>query len=92
VFRGMKARRQFLAHVRQGNGPPFIRFCAISNGDSARFSPDTLEAYIEKYTSLVPYLADNVVGTPESDQPPADQTSKAISLQVELTLRQLSGF
>lgn len=42
----------------------------------------TLEAYIDKYTSLVPFLAAGARGTPESDPPPEDQTSKAISLQV----------
>jgi hypothetical protein len=42
----------------------------------------TLEAYIDKYTSLVPYIADNASGTPPSDAPPPEQTSKAISLQV----------
>lgn len=44
----------------------------------------TLEAYIDKYTSLVPFLADSPVGTPPSDDPPAEQISKAISLQVGL--------
>jgi neutral ceramidase len=43
---------------------------------------DTLDAYIDKYTSLVSYLADNATGTPVSDAPPPEQTSHAISLQV----------
>jgi len=43
---------------------------------------DTLDAYIDKYTGLVPFLADTVTGAPDSDPPPVDQTSKAISLQV----------
>jgi len=43
---------------------------------------DTLDAYIDKYSSLVPYLADNATGTPASDAAPAEQTLKAISLQV----------
>lgn len=42
----------------------------------------TLEAYINKCTSLVPFLAENASGTPSSDAAPAEQTSKAISLQV----------
>lgn len=50
--------------------------------------PDTLEAYINKYSSLVPYLADDVNGTPETDDAPSDLTKSAISLQV----RRLSGF
>lgn len=41
-----------------------------------------MEAYIDKYTSLVPYLDDAAVGTPASDPAPPEQTSKAISLQV----------
>ena len=44
----------------------------------------TLEAYIDKYSSLVPYLADEVPGTPASDAAPLEQTSKAISLQASL--------
>jgi hypothetical protein len=43
---------------------------------------DTLNAYIDKYTSLVSYLADSATGTPVSDAPPPEQTSFAISLQV----------
>ena len=42
----------------------------------------TLEAYIDKYTSLVPNLADAAAWTPASDPPPPEQTSKAISLRV----------
>jgi hypothetical protein len=42
---------------------------------------DTLEAYIDKYTSLVPFLADDATGTPPSDPAPAEQLSKAISMQ-----------
>ena len=44
--------------------------------------PATLEAYIDRYSALVPYLADNVIGTPTSDAAPPEQTSAAISLQV----------
>jgi hypothetical protein len=43
---------------------------------------DTLDAYIDKYSNLVSYLADNATGTPASDPPPPEQTSMAISLQV----------
>ncbi|TFK45129.1 ceramidase [Crucibulum laeve] len=50
-------------------------------GASTIFGQYTLEAYIDKYTSLVPFLADNASGIPASDAPPAEQTSKAISLQ-----------
>jgi hypothetical protein len=51
----------------------------------AHLSPggaDTLDAYIDKYSSLVSYLADNATGTPVSDSVPPEQISKAISLQV----------
>lgn len=44
--------------------------------------PVTLEAYINKYSSLVSFLADGATGQPASDPAPVDQTSKAISLQV----------
>ncbi|KAL0572394.1 hypothetical protein V5O48_009572 [Marasmius crinis-equi] len=51
-------------------------------GASTIFGQYTLEAYIEKYSSLVPFLADNTpTATPASDAPPAEQTSKAISLR-----------
>ncbi|KAF8341009.1 Neutral/alkaline nonlysosomal ceramidase [Amanita rubescens] len=50
-------------------------------GASTIFGQFTLEAYIDKYSSLVRYLANKVPGTPASDAPPPEQTSKAISLQ-----------
>ncbi|TFK19427.1 ceramidase [Coprinopsis marcescibilis] len=50
-------------------------------GASTVFGPFTLEAYIDKYSSMVPFLADNASGTPPSDAAPPEQTSKAISLQ-----------
>ncbi|KAL5531837.1 hypothetical protein ACEPAF_5400 [Sanghuangporus sanghuang] len=50
-------------------------------GASTLYGPFTLEAYIDKYTSLVPFLGDAVSGMPTSDAAPAEQTSKAISLQ-----------
>ena len=45
---------------------------------------ERIEAYIDKYSSLVPFLADSATGTPASDPPPPEQVSKAISLQVGL--------
>ncbi|KAE9406821.1 Neutral/alkaline nonlysosomal ceramidase, partial [Gymnopus androsaceus JB14] len=50
-------------------------------GASTIYGQYTLDAYIDKYTSLVPFLADTVTGTPASDAAPAEQTSMAISLQ-----------
>lgn len=45
---------------------------------------DTLDAYIDKYSSLVSYLADNATAgaVPPSDPAPPDLTSRAISLRV----------
>ncbi|KAJ7351329.1 Neutral/alkaline nonlysosomal ceramidase [Mycena albidolilacea] len=51
---------------------------------------DTLEAYIDKYTSMVPFLANGVQGPgwerpqPPSDAPPKEQISKAISMQTDV--------
>ena len=45
-----------------------------------------MDAYIDKYSSLVSYLADNATGTPTGDAPSPEQTSKALSLQVHLFL------
>jgi neutral ceramidase len=48
----------------------------------------TLDAYIDKYTSTVPFLANGVQGPDwerprqPSDAPPEEQISKAISVQV----------
>ncbi|KAG7441035.1 Neutral/alkaline nonlysosomal ceramidase [Guyanagaster necrorhizus] len=50
-------------------------------GASTIFGQYTLEAYIDRYTSLVPFLGESPSGTPASDAAPAEQTSKAISLQ-----------
>jgi hypothetical protein len=46
----------------------------------------TLDAYIDKYSSLVSYLADNATAgaVPPSDPAPPDLTSRAISLRVRL--------
>lgn len=44
----------------------------------------TLEAYINRYSELVSYIADNATGSPSSNAAPPEQTSKAISLQVSL--------
>lgn len=45
---------------------------------------DTLDAYIDKYTSLVSHLADNATtgAAPPSDPAPPDLTSGAISMRV----------
>jgi len=53
-------------------------------GASTIFGQYTLEAYIDKYSSLVPFLGDNASGTVASDPPPPEQTSKAISLQTSV--------
>jgi neutral ceramidase len=47
---------------------------------------DTLDAYINKYSSLVSYVADNATdgAVPSSDPAPPDLTSRAISLRVRL--------
>ncbi|KAJ6473129.1 Neutral/alkaline nonlysosomal ceramidase [Mycena sanguinolenta] len=50
-------------------------------GASTIFGPFTLEAYIDKYTSLVPFLADSPTGTAQSDAAPPELQSDAISLQ-----------
>ncbi|KAK2463027.1 hypothetical protein APHAL10511_004682 [Amanita phalloides] len=50
-------------------------------GASTIFGQFTLEAYIDKYSSLVPYLSDSESEVPTSDPPPPERTSKAISLQ-----------
>ncbi|KIP08704.1 hypothetical protein PHLGIDRAFT_29473 [Phlebiopsis gigantea 11061_1 CR5-6] len=55
-------------------------------GASTIFGQWTLDAYIDKYTSLVPYLGATATGTPASDPAPEDQTSKAISLQTGVIL------
>ena len=53
---------------------------------------DTLDAYINKYSSLVSYLADNatVGAVPPSDPAPPDLTSRAISLRVRPAFTLLS--
>ncbi|KAJ7815949.1 Neutral/alkaline nonlysosomal ceramidase [Mycena olivaceomarginata] len=50
-------------------------------GASTIFGPSTLDAYIEKYSSLVPFLADSPTGTPASDAAPPELQSSALSLQ-----------
>lgn len=47
---------------------------------------DTLDAYIDKYGSLVSFLADNASAgvVPPSDPAPPDLSGKAISLQVSV--------
>lgn len=65
-----------------GPGRLISFFCAhVSRADPQH--PATLEAYIDRYGALVPYLADRPPGSPAwSDPPPPEQTSAAISLQV----------
>ncbi|KAJ6566570.1 Neutral/alkaline nonlysosomal ceramidase [Mycena capillaripes] len=53
-------------------------------GASTLYGPYTLEAYIDKYTSLVPFLADGATGAPPADPPPPEQISKAISMQTDV--------
>ncbi|KAN0078212.1 Neutral/alkaline nonlysosomal ceramidase [Tylopilus felleus] len=60
-------------------------------GASTVFGPATLEAYIDRYSALVPYLADQVTGAPTSDAAPPEQTSVAISLQTPV-IRDNAGF
>ncbi|ESK90041.1 neutral ceramidase precursor [Moniliophthora roreri MCA 2997] len=56
-------------------------------GASTIFGQYTLEAYIDKYSSLLPFIANNrASGNPTSDAAPAEQTSKAISLQTPVIL------
>ncbi|KAF7302949.1 Neutral ceramidase [Mycena kentingensis (nom. inval.)] len=50
-------------------------------GASTIYGPNTLDAYIQKYTSLVPFLANTPTGTPASDPAPPALQSSAISLQ-----------
>jgi hypothetical protein len=42
----------------------------------------TLEAYMDIYSKLVGFVADNASGVPLSTPPPPDLTKKALSLQV----------
>ncbi|KAG5653121.1 hypothetical protein H0H81_002188 [Sphagnurus paluster] len=56
-------------------------------GASTLFGQHSLDAYIDKYSSLVPFLSDSTPsGKPTSDAPPPEQTSKAISLQTGVVL------
>ncbi|KAI0060570.1 Neutral/alkaline nonlysosomal ceramidase [Artomyces pyxidatus] len=50
-------------------------------GASTLFGPHTLDAYINKYSSLVSYLADNATGQPPSDPAPPNLSTEAISLR-----------
>ncbi|KAF7317824.1 hypothetical protein MKEN_00870300 [Mycena kentingensis (nom. inval.)] len=50
-------------------------------GASTLYGPHTLDAYLDRYARLVPFLADGAAGkTPESDPAPEEQISKSISL------------
>ncbi|KAJ7072962.1 Neutral/alkaline nonlysosomal ceramidase [Mycena amicta] len=54
-------------------------------GASTLYGPHTLDAYLDRYTSLVPFLADDSLGkVPASDPAPEEQTSKAISLKTSV--------
>ena len=70
----MKAHRRFSDHVRRPS-------CTAEYSLTFVFK-DTLDSYIEKYTSLVSFLNPSITEEPTSDPAPEDQTSKAISLQV----------
>ncbi|KAF7298390.1 Neutral ceramidase [Mycena kentingensis (nom. inval.)] len=50
-------------------------------GASTIYGPFTLEAYIDKFASLVPFLADTPNGAPATDPAPPELQSSAISLQ-----------
>ncbi|KAA1470483.1 Neutral/alkaline nonlysosomal ceramidase [Dentipellis sp. KUC8613] len=50
-------------------------------GASTIFGQYTLDAYIDKYGSLVSFLADNATGVPASDPAPPDLTSQEITLR-----------
>ncbi|KAF9041756.1 Neutral/alkaline nonlysosomal ceramidase [Hymenopellis radicata] len=60
-------------------------------GASTIFGQYTLEAYIDKYSSLVPFVGVSPSGTPASDAAPAEQTSKAISLQTGVVFDSSGG-
>ncbi|TFK97318.1 Neutral/alkaline nonlysosomal ceramidase [Pterulicium gracile] len=50
-------------------------------GASTLYGQYTLDAYIEKFSSLIPYLSDTVPAAPPSDPAPPNQESSYISLQ-----------
>lgn len=50
-------------------------------GASTIFGPNTLDAYIDKYSSLLPYLNPSTTSKPPSDAAAPEQTSKALSLR-----------
>ncbi|KAF9047592.1 ceramidase [Panaeolus papilionaceus] len=50
-------------------------------GASTIFGQYTLDAYIDKFTNLVPFIANSASTKPASDPAPPEQISKAISLQ-----------
>ena len=70
----MKAHRRFSDHVRRPHRTAEYSLIFVFK--------DTLDSYIEKYTSLVSFLNPSITEEPTSDPAPEDQTSKAISLQV----------
>ncbi|KAG2083487.1 Neutral/alkaline non-lysosomal ceramidase-domain-containing protein [Suillus cothurnatus] len=56
------------------------------DGASTIFGPATLDAYINKYSELVPYLAMNATWIPSSNAAPPELTNKAISLQTSVVV------
>ncbi|GJJ12006.1 hypothetical protein Clacol_006244 [Clathrus columnatus] len=50
-------------------------------GASTLFGPHTLEGYIDIYSKLTGFIADNASGSPPSAPAPPDLTKKAMSLQ-----------
>jgi neutral ceramidase len=51
-------------------------------GASTIYGQYTLEAYMDKFTSIIKYLSPSATGSPISDAAPAEQISKALSLRV----------
>ncbi|KAG9004115.1 hypothetical protein FRB93_010463 [Tulasnella sp. JGI-2019a] len=55
-------------------------------GASTLYGPHQLEAYIDLYTSMVPFLADNASTSPPLGPEPEDLLDKAVSLQKGVVL------
>jgi Neutral/alkaline non-lysosomal ceramidase, C-terminal len=58
-----------------------LYICGVTQTPTVRKITDTLDAYIDKYTGLVPYLADYATtgAEPPSDPAPPDLSSQATS-------------
>lgn len=50
-------------------------------GGSTIYGPSTLDAYIDIYSNLVPYLSDAAIA-PSSGMPPPDLTQNPLSVRV----------